>query len=172
LPRHFRITPDKTVVAMRAPGFLAATMGGRPRWQTALAGVLCLATPLASWVVDGRGRFAFTMYAATITYRVEITQVDPVGRRTSLDPTDVAADVSSFAAPYLVGMSVFRTVSQVDALRAHLGDVARAACRTRDGSTIEVALVERPAPRSSEPLESDSGPTTRTSERVACPRAE
>ena len=157
---------------MRVPRLLAATMGSRPRWQTALAVLVCLVTPLASWVVDGRGRFAFTMYAATITYRVEITQVDPAGRRTPLDPTDVAAEVSSFAAPYLVGMSAFRTVSQVDALRAHLGDVARAACRARDGSTLEVVLFERPAPRSSEPLESESGPTTRTSERVACPRTE
>jgi hypothetical protein len=157
---------------MRAPARPAAPALARPLWQTSLAVLLCLVVPAASWAIGGRGRFAFTMYATTITYRVEITQVDGAGRCSTIDPTDVAGEVSSFAAPYLVGMSAFRTVSQVDALRAHLGDVARAACRSRRGSTIEVALFERPAPPSSEPLESESGPATRTSERVACPPIE
>jgi hypothetical protein len=157
---------------MGALGSLAAIAPQRPLWQTSIAFFLCLVVPLASWAVDGRGRFAFTMYAATITYRVEITQTDAAGQRSPIDPTDVAAEVSSFAVPYLLGMSVFRTVSQVDALRAHLGDVARAACRGRRASTIEATLVERPAPRSSEPLEGGSGPITRTTERVTCLRAE
>jgi hypothetical protein len=146
---------------MRAPARYAAEFLARSPWRAAIGVLVCLVVPLASWGVDDHGRLAFTMYAATVTYRLEIARWEAGGVRRSLDPTEVAADVSSVAAPFLVGAASYRTVAQIDALRAHLRDVASAACRNRYGSIIEVTLQER--------FESS---ITHRSERVSCPRSQ
>jgi hypothetical protein len=156
---------------MRALAVLAAVSWVRTRRQAALGVLVCLVVPLTSWAVDGRGRFAFTMYASTVTYRLAIAQIDEGGARRTLDPARVAEDVSSSAAPFLAGADGYRTVAQIDALRDHLRDVARAACRSRRGSTIEITLHERSAPRASESPDDDAA-AAQTTERVACPRSE
>ena len=149
---------------MRAPAWLAAASFTRAcrRWTVGV--LVCLLVPLASWVVDGRGRFAFTMYASMVTYRLDIDALDDGGLRRALDPSAVAVNVSSPAAPFVAGAGEYRTVAQIDALRDHLRDVARAACRDRHARTIEITLYERPWPPASE---AESG-TTHTSERVTC----
>ncbi len=144
---------------MRGPARKAAEFFARSPWRAATGVLVCLVVPLASWGLDDRGRLAFTMYASTVTYRLEIARWDSGGVRRALDPAEVAADVSSAAAPFLMGAGEYRTVAQIDALRAHLRDVAAAACRSRHGTTIEVTLQER----------FDSAITHR-SERVSCPR--
>lgn len=130
---------------------LVRTLGATgPSWTLVArvaAGVLvCVVVPLASWATDGRGRLAFTMYASTVTYRLEVTATDAAGRRRRVDPADLAGEVSSPAAPYLRGASGFRTVAQIDPLRAHLRDVARAGCRAFTGDVVEVVLRESPTP--------------------------
>jgi hypothetical protein len=117
---------------------------------------------------DGHGRLAFTMYSATVTYRLDVAWLDDGGLRHALAPTDVAEDVSfDAAAPFLAGAEVYRTVPQIDALRAHLRDIARAACRRRSASTIEILLLERSSPTGSEAVDVEPA-TVQTRERVAC----
>jgi hypothetical protein len=128
--------------------------------------VVCLVVPLASWVADGHGRLAFTMYASTVDYRLDIAQLDNLGARHAVGLTEVARNVSfDWAAPFLAGAETYRTVPQIDALRDHLRDVARAACRNRSGSIIEIALHERPSTRTSDAESADRC----TTERVTCP---
>jgi len=139
----------------------------RCRPATVLGLLVCLVVPLASWLFDGRGRFAYTMYASTVTYRLEMASVESSGVRRSIDPSEVAGEVSSPAAPFLGGAGDFRTVAQIDALRAHLADVARAACRVRPASMIEIVLHERSLPLGSPSF--DAEPETLRDERVRCP---
>jgi hypothetical protein len=92
------------------------------------------------------------MYSTTVTYRLEIARFDSRGIRHALSPTEVAREVSfDSAAPFVAGAETFRTVVQIDALRDHLRDVARAACRTWPDSRIEITLFERPGSAHDEP---------------------
>jgi hypothetical protein len=156
---------------MQAPEPAAVPRAPRtPRWAT--LALVCLGLPLGSWIVDGRGRLAFTMYSSTISYRLEMAWLDDGGRRHALPPTAVAENVSfDSAAPFLAGAEVFRTVPQIDALRAHLRDIARAGCAERRAMAVEIVLHERP----SEGQASDLGAAAAdspTTERVACARSE
>jgi hypothetical protein len=156
---------------MGAPSLAAAASLVRSRWKVAVAALVGLVLPLASWASDGRGRLAFTMYAASVDYRLEVAWLDGHGLRRPFDPADIAKDVSSSAALFLVGSDAYRTVAQIDALRVHLRDIGRAACRSGGGSVIEITLYERPLPLASGTGEVDSA-TTQTSERIPCPRSE
>jgi hypothetical protein len=157
---------------MSTPAGAAIASLMRSPWQATVGVLVCLAIPLASWVFGGRGRFAFTMYSSTVTYRLEIAWLDARGTRHALALTDVAREVSfDSAAPFLAGADVYRTVPQIDALRDHLRDVARAACGTGHGPTIEIALYERALPLTSDAPDVASA-TAQTTERVSCPRPE
>jgi len=137
------------------------------RWpgRACVAAMVCVALPAASWVGAGRGRLAYTMYSSTVAYRLELSWTDREGRRSPLAPTDVAGEVSfDSAAPFLAGAERFRVVPQIDALRAHLGDVARAACRTRPASSVEVVLRETAGPH-------DAELTAVHTRSVSCPNA-
>src|ERR1700690_930650 len=154
---------------MRAPrGTVSAAIGhSRGHWvESALA---CFILPLLSWTGNGRGGLAFTMYSSTVTYRVDVAWLDDRGQRHGLAPTVVARNVSfDSAAPFLAGAEVFRTVPQIDALRRHLRDVARAACPLRPASAIEITLDEGGAV-----VEGVAGaPDLRTTERITCERSE
>jgi len=156
---------------MRWPRRLAtAAWLVRSHWRAAIAVVVCLVVPLASWLVGGRGSFAYTMYSSTVTYRLEIAWLDDDGSRHPVDPNEVAGEVSSPAAPFLAGAGDLRTVAQIDALRAHLADVARAACKGRHGRVIEIALHERSLPLTSPGFSSE--PEAIRTDRVTCPPAE
>jgi hypothetical protein len=157
---------------MGAPSSEAATSPARPHGRVAALLLVCLALPLGSFMVDGHGLLAFTMYSATVTYRLEIAWLDDRGIRHALAPTDVAEDVSfDAAAPFLAGAEVYRTVPQIDALRAHLRDVAKAACRRRSASSIEMTLLERSSPVGSKAVDVEPA-TVQTKERVTCARSE
>ena len=110
------------------------------------------------------------MYSSTVTYRLEIAWLDGGGSQHPIDPSTLAGDVSSPAAPFLTGAADFRTVAQIDALRAHLGDVARAACGNRAGRVIEITLHERSLPLTSPGFSSE--PEAIRTDRVTCPPAE
>jgi hypothetical protein len=112
------------------------------------------------------------MYSSTVDYRLEMAWLDDRGLRHVLSPTAVAENVSfDSAAPFLAGAEVFRTVPQIDALRAHLRDVARAGCAERPAQAIEITLHERP---SGGPGQDPAAGLAhkRTTERVACARSE
>jgi hypothetical protein len=128
---------------------------------------VCVLLPLGSWVVDGRGELAYTMYARTVVYRLDVTAIDATGARSPVDLARVATQVSSPAAPFIGGAGGFRPVATIDALRDHLADVARAACQTTPADAIEVTLYERPGEG-----EPDSEALPPRSERVRCPRSE
>jgi hypothetical protein len=106
------------------------------------------------------------MYARTLSYRLDGTAIDANGARSPVDLARVAAEVSSPAAPFVGGAGDFRTVATIDALRDHLADVARAACRATPAEAIELTLYVRPdgsegAPEALLPR----------SARVRCPRS-
>jgi hypothetical protein len=127
---------------------------------------VCVLLPLGSWVVDGRGELAYTMYARTLAYRLDVTAVDAAGARSPVDLGAVATQVSSPAAPFVGGAAGFRTVATIDALRDHLTDVARAACKAAPAEAIEITLYERRGEG-----EPDREALPPRSERVRCPRS-
>jgi uncharacterized protein YgbK (DUF1537 family) len=109
------------------------------------------------------------MYSSTVTYRLEMAWVDGDGRSHSLDPTRVAENVPfDSVAPFLAGSEVFRTVPQIDALRAHLRDVARAACGERLAARAEIALDEISDSACALRGDLPSCAAARTLESVAC----
>jgi hypothetical protein len=132
-------------------------------------GLVCIVLPLLSWAGDGRCGLAFTMYSSTVTYRVEMAWLDDRGLRHGLAPTVVARNVSfDSAAPFLAGAEVFRTVPQIDALRGHLREVARAACPLRPARVIEITLHEH-----GDLGEGKTGaPDLCATERITCARSE
>jgi hypothetical protein len=109
------------------------------------------------------------MYSSTVAYRLELSWTDREGLHHPLQPTEVAQEVSfDSAAPFIAGAETFRTVPQIDALRAHLPDVARAACRPRPASSVEVVLHERESPAPPGTRDVD---TATHNESVPCPLA-
>lgn len=103
--------------------------------------VVCLVLPLASWIF-GRGDLAYHMYATTLVYRLEVVGFDADGRPTSIAPSTLAPYMSADAAPFVGGSERLREVPQIDALRAHLSDVARVACARAGSARVDVILFE------------------------------
>jgi hypothetical protein len=109
---------------------------------------LFAATPLAD-LLFGVGP-AFTMYAASVDYRIELR-----GRRGAetvpIPPSALARDLPPSARPFLGGAERFRRTSDVSVLRRHLDDIARLACR-HDASfdAVGIVLMERSADRTAE----------------------
>jgi hypothetical protein len=98
--------------------------------------------PLAGLVGDAG--LAFTMYAASVRYRLEITATDDAGRRHAIAPTALATRVSPSAAPFFAGADNLRRTYDVRRLRVRLPEVARLACAVDAGRArrVEVTLVE------------------------------
>lgn len=112
------------------------------RWQIALGVFVCVALPLGSWLIDGRGGLAYTMYARTLSYRLEVTALGAGGERHPVELSRVAGAVSSPAAVFIANADAFHTAATIDALRDHLVDVARAACRSVPAEAIAITLYE------------------------------
>jgi hypothetical protein len=113
------------------------------------------------------------MYASTVTYRLEMSWADRQGRRHPLEPPAVAGNVSfDSTAPFLTGSERFRTVPQIDALRRHLRDVARAACRGLPATSVEIGLDEVDDAACAPSAEVLLGAPVRTVESVACASAD
>jgi hypothetical protein len=109
----------------------------------ALCVLVCAALPLGSWLFAGGG-LAYTMYSSTVAYRLEIVAYDAAGRATPVPPADLVPRVSAHAAPFLQGAAQLREVPQIDALRAHLADLGRVACRHAAAARVDVVLHEKP----------------------------
>ncbi len=123
------------------PCYGGGVQAGSRRLHWVLGALVCLVLPLGSWLFAG-GALAYTMYSATVVYRLEVVAFDAQGRETRVLPGDLVAFTSAFAAPFLHGAEVAREVPQIDALRAHLADVARAGCRRALATRVQVALFE------------------------------
>ena len=103
--------------------------------------VVCIVLPLGSKVFAG-GALAYTMYAATVTYRLEIVAHDERGQSLPIWPSDLAPFTGPFAAPFLFGAEKLRELPQINALRAQLADVGRVACSHASATRVDVSLFE------------------------------
>jgi hypothetical protein len=105
------------------------------------------------------GEAGFTMYAASVEFRLEIVARDPDGSARALGPTSLASRVPASAAPFFAGSDHFRRTYGELPLRHRLHEVGRLACLADEGraTAIEVTLVER-----------RRGGVTETRERVPC----
>lgn len=97
--------------------------------------------PLTGLLV-GNGSLAFTMYASSVWFRLDILARGADGRARAIAPTLLAQKVTPSALPFLAGSDHFRRTYDISALRNHLGDVARLACDD-DAVRVEVTLFER-----------------------------
>jgi hypothetical protein len=95
--------------------------------------------------VTGGGSLAFTMYAQSVEFRLEITARDASGRTRFIAPSALAARVPASVVPFFAGSDHFRRTYGDPPLAHRLGEVARLACVTdeRRAASVEVALFER-----------------------------
>ena len=110
--------------------------------RAAAAGVVLL--PLLGLLGGTRG-LAFTMYASSVWFRVDIVATDAEGRSFPIPPTALAAHVGASAAPFFAGSDHDRRTYDVTPLRTQLAEVARLACRVEGARAVavDVTLFER-----------------------------
>lgn len=98
----------------------------------------------ATTLALGNGGPAFTMYASTVEFRLELVGRARGGGRMALAPSSLAPRLSPSARPFVTGAEHFRRTGDVTVLRRHLKDLGSVACR-EEGSLaeVEVTLVER-----------------------------
>jgi hypothetical protein len=116
----------------------------RTRWL--VAWVVCVGLPLGSWLFAD-GALAYTMFTATVTYRLEVHGHGADGHASAIAPTELARFAGPFAAPFLFGAEAPRELPQIAALRAHLADIGRLACAHSDAARVDVLLFEGTDPR-------------------------
>ena len=100
----------------------------------------------------GDGGLAFTMYATTERYRLEIVTEQRDGTRVAIAPTLLARRVAPAAQPFFAGADNLRRTTDVRVLRARLHEVAVLACLDagEGARAVTVSLFEEPtrdAPR-------------------------
>lgn len=100
--------------------------------------------PLMSLFGSTRG-LAFTMFASSVWFRIDIVATDADGRRFPIAPTALAAQVGPSASPFFAGSDHDRRTYDVTPLRTQLPDVARLVCRLEGerATSVEVTLFER-----------------------------
>ncbi len=126
-----------------------------------MAAGLAFCLPMLAKV--GGGGAAFTMYATSTWFRLEVVARDADGHARVIAPTDLARRVGPSALPFLAGSDHLRRTNGVEPLRAHLADVARVACLVDPAaSEIAIALVERAG--------AIDGPETTERATAACAR--
>ena len=126
-----------------------------------MAASVAFCPPILAKVLGGGA--AFTMYATTTWFRVDVMARDARGRRHAVAPTALARHVVPSALPFLAGSDHFRRTNGLDPLRAQLEAVARVGCVAEPlAQEIELTLVERAGAL--------DGPETKRSARVACSR--
>lgn len=105
----------------------------------------------AATLAFGDGGLAFTMYASTVEFRLEIAGHTRTGASRVVAPTSLAASLPPSARPFVAGADHFRRAANVAALRRHLDDLGRVACRQDDSlADVVIMLVERSAESSSQ----------------------
>ncbi len=110
----------------------------------AVALLACGVVPALTVLFD-RGSIGYTMYAGTTAFRVDI-EVERGGAPERVACSQVAPLLSGTARPFLAGADSFRPARSTVALRAHLADVARAACLLTKADRAKVTLEEMGAP--------------------------
>jgi hypothetical protein len=128
--------------------------------HTALGVLLALVLPAASWL-DGSGRFAWTMFSKSASYRLEIDVVDAGGARRAVEPGALAARAGPSARPFLSGARYFRHAPVASTFRHHLAEVGSLACAEPGAVSVEISLFERPT------LDAD---VRETHAAITCPR--
>lgn len=120
------------------------------------------AVPAIAIASGGEGP-AFTMYAKTVEFRLDLVGHDRAGAVQRVAPTSLAALLPPSALPFVAGADHFRRTSDVGVLRRHLPDLARLACHHDETLVdVEVVLVERSDSRS------DKTTTRQTEARIRC----
>jgi hypothetical protein len=113
------------------------------RIRSFVGALVCVVLPIGSWGIS-RGSLAYTMYATTVVFRLEVVGYDPQGHLVPLSPSELARHTSPFAAGFFFGAEEPRELPQIDALRAHLADVGRLGCDQSSSARVEVTLFEGP----------------------------
>jgi hypothetical protein len=110
--------------------------------HTAAGVLLAVVLPATSWL-DGSGRFAWTMFSKSETYRLEIDVVDTGGAKRPLSPSALAMRAGPTARAYLGGTEAFRHAPVASTIRRHLSEIGALACAERGAASIEIALFVR-----------------------------
>lgn len=110
--------------------------------HTALGVLIAVALPASSWL-DGSGRFAWTMFSKSESYRLEIEVVDHAGARRALPPGALAMRAGPTARAYLSGTERFRHAPVASTIRRHLSEIGALACAERGVASVEIALFVR-----------------------------
>ncbi len=126
-----------------------------------MAALLVFCLPIVT--TASGGGFAYTMYASSTWFRLEITAVDGRGATEAVAPSALAGRVSASAVPFLAGADHFRRTYGLEPLRDRLSDVARVAClEAPEAVSIAITLFERDG--------AQDAPERARTERVPCPR--
>jgi hypothetical protein len=100
--------------------------------------------PLVGFFAGTRG-LAFTMYAESVWFRIDLVAMGADGLPHTIAPTALAPHVGPSASPFFAGSDHYRRTYDVTPLRQQLEEVARLACRVEGGRavSVEVTLFER-----------------------------
>jgi hypothetical protein len=112
------------------------------RAHVAVGALICLVLPIGSWL-EGSQAFAWTMFARSGEYRLEVLATDMSGRASVVNPTALAASAAPNARTFLGGADHWRTGSSLYSLRAHLDDLGEHACRETHAAAVDITLRER-----------------------------
>lgn len=108
------------------------------RVHTLVAFVVCVALPALSWL-DGSGSLAWTMFASTASFRLEI-ETTKDARRAAFNPSSLAAHAVPSAAVVLAGSDHWRHAGSARLLLPSLPELAQLSCRVSGADEVAVAL--------------------------------
>src|SRR5581483_3190898 len=89
------------------------------------------------------GTLAWTMYARTDEFRLEIVGKERDGRYVYVAPTALASKVAPSIESMFAGSDHFRPYPSIALLRRHLDEVARLACDEGPFVSVRVTLEQR-----------------------------
>jgi hypothetical protein len=112
------------------------------RVRFVVGAIACVVLPAASWLA-GEPTFAWTMYARSGEFRIDLLAFDADGRLHRRNPTLLAEHASPGAALLLAGSDHWRPGPSMATLRAHLDDAAAYACGQVAAASVELTLHER-----------------------------
>jgi hypothetical protein len=125
----------------------------------AVVGAMLFVVPALSRVF-GSGALAWTMYARTGEFRLEIVGQERDGRYVYVAPTALASKVAPSIDSMFAGSDHFRPYPAITLLRKHLVEVARLACDEGPFVRVHVTLEQR---------DDESSPVHATSAESPCP---
>ena len=136
---------------LRAPG---------ARIHAAATLFACVLIPAYSRLT-GAGGLAWTMFARSAAFRLELRAVDGEGNTHVLHPAELARKVEPSLRFYLLGADRFHTWPVGPTFLRHLPELAKLGCDVGDYRTVELTLMQR---------STLDAPLRVTHARAACPR--